>query len=91
MSTAWKGGSTRRWRKLRARVLADNVATNGGACTAKVSKLCTGTADSVHHIYGRARTGDDPRFLQAVCAKCNGAIGEPVDPQSPRSRPVSRW
>lgn len=32
MSRSWSGGSTRAWRALRAAVLEENVARNGGAC-----------------------------------------------------------
>lgn len=77
MSKAWNKGSTTAWRRLRAQVLADNTATNGGRCTAGVSPECTGIADQVHHTQGRSVTGDDPRYLAPVCGPCNRHIGQP--------------
>lgn len=90
MSRAWRGGSTTAWRRTRAAVLADNRARNGGACTARVSPDCTGVADQVHHTKGRAVTGDDPRYLVAVCRACNLHIGEPGR-DHPAPSPKSKW
>ena len=84
---AWDKGSTRRWRTIRARVLADN---RGGMCTLGVEGVCTGRATHVHHVLGRAVTGDDPKYLVAACAACNLHVGEPgkrrIEP-----RRVSSW
>jgi hypothetical protein len=90
MSRSWRSGSSRRWRRLRALVLADNLARNAGRCTLGIAGVCTGQADTVHHTLGRAVTGDDPKYLAAVCGACNLHVGEPAR-SSPRPRPVSKW
>jgi hypothetical protein len=90
VSKAWASGSTAAWRRLRAAVLAENERVNRGACQAGVPGVCTGGADQVHHTLGRGVTGDDPRYLQAVCGACNRAIGEP-GASSPAPRPVTKW
>ncbi|MGH2671104.1 MAG: HNH endonuclease, partial [bacterium] len=77
MSTSWAKGSTRAWRKLRARILDQNQRDNQGKCTLQLEDVCTGQADTVHHTLGRAITGDDPRYLVAACMACNRNIGEP--------------
>lgn len=90
MSKAWAAGSTYKWRTLRARVLAANRVENQGRCVVQLPEVCTGQADQVHHTVGRAVSGDDPRFLVAVCGACNRAIGEPKN-NSPQHRRVSEW
>lgn len=65
---------------------------HGRACAAP----CTRYAAVVHHVRGRARTGDDPRHLAAVCAACNGHVGDPSATTStvagdPAGRSVTRW
>jgi 5-methylcytosine-specific restriction endonuclease McrA len=90
VSTAWKGGSTRRWRKIRAAVLAANEIENGGRCTLTIPGVCTGRADTVHHTHGKAVTGDDPQYLQATCRACNLHVGEPGK-NDPQPRPMTRW
>lgn len=90
MSNAWKGGSTRAYRKLRAAILEANQLSNGGRCTIKIPNVCTGTANVVHHTQGRAVTGDDPRYMVPACAECNLKIGEPGK-HDPRPRPMTRW
>jgi hypothetical protein len=90
MSKAWQGGSTARWRKIRAAVLAENLATDGGRCQAVVPGVCTGLAEQVHHTLGRGVTGDDPRYLLPVCRACNLHIGEPGK-VSPPHRTASKW
>lgn len=77
MSNAWKGGSTRRWRAIRDGVLEENRVRNGGQCQAQCIGLCARDATHVHHTMGRQVTGDDPRFLVAVCGPCNVHIGDP--------------
>jgi 5-methylcytosine-specific restriction endonuclease McrA len=89
MSKAWAAGSSTRWRKLRARILADNTRTNQGLCQLRL-RGCTGQANVVHHIYGRAITGDDPAHLQAVCRHCNLKAGDPTT-NHPMPRRVTRW
>lgn len=90
MSRAWSKGSTSRWRKIRAAVLADNLTANGGRCAVALAGTCTGLATEVHHVLGRNVSGDDPRYLQATCKACNLAIGEPGR-VSPAPRPVTKW
>lgn len=90
MSKAWQGGSTYAWRRLRARVLQQNLLENQGMCVVALPEVCTGQADTVHHTQGRAVSGDDPRYLVATCRACNAAIGEPKR-SSPQHRTVSEW
>jgi hypothetical protein len=89
MSRSWSTGSTTQWRRVRARVLSLNQERNGGRCTLGL-RGCTGQADTVHHIYGKAITGDDPRFLAAVCQACNLRVGDPQQ-SNPQPKRVSRW
>lgn len=90
MSRSWAGGSTRGWRRLRAAILAANAMETGGRCQLAVPRVCTGQADQVHHVRGKAETGDDPRWLVACCAACNLHVGRPGR-TSPTPRPTSRW
>jgi hypothetical protein len=95
MSRAWASGSTRRWRRIRAHVLAHNLLPpskggNNGQCTQQIEGVCTGRATQVHHTQGRAITGDDPAYLTATCAPCNLAIGNPVT-HDPAPRQVTQW
>jgi hypothetical protein len=95
VSKAWSGGSTRAWRRLRAQVLEHNrlpvrLGGNDGRCRRALPGVCTGQADQVHHILGRAVTGDDARYLEAVCGPCNRFIGEPRK-YEPAPKIVSRW
>lgn len=87
---AWDAGSTRRWRRTRGAVLAENRRTRGGRCGVQVEGVCTGDATVVHHTLGRAVTGDDPRYLVASCKACNLHIGEPSR-SNPKPRPISSW
>jgi hypothetical protein len=100
MSNGWTGGSTRRWRKVRAAVLLANAQQHRGRCRLQVGTMCqrhgrpcpgvcTGLADSVHHARGKA-AGDDPRYLVACCAACNLHIGQP-GAASPEPTPRSNW
>lgn len=59
----------------------------------EVSEDCTGgTAEllQVHHVLGRAATGDDPRYLVTSCRACNLATGDPVAADPPH-RPMTNW
>ena len=101
--TKARGGSTRRWReRVRAPVLLRDV---GKGCRAHREGWCDlagkttthecqeGRPDVVwhaHHTLGYAVTGDDPRYLVAACAACNGYIGEPAK-GNPQPKRVSRW
>lgn len=91
LSRSWKNGSTRRWRDLRAAILAANRIETGGQCHLAIKGVCTGTADQVHHTKGRARTGDNPKHLVPACKACNLKVGDPGRTATPRPRPVSRW
>lgn len=90
MSKAWASGSTSRWRRVRAAVLLANQMAAGGQCQAGVAGVCTGLADTVHHTLGRAVTGDDMRYLIAVCRSCNLHIGEPGR-HSPTPKIITKW
>lgn len=90
MSRSWSGGSTRRWRDLRAAILAANRTETGGACQLAIPGVCTGQADQVHHVKGKAH-GDNPRDLIPACAACNGHVGNPAKHHRPKPRPTSRW
>lgn len=81
MSTAWKGGSTREWRRIRARILA----RDGERCQLQ-TEVCTHVATEVHHTLGRKITGDDPGHLIAACKPCNQYVGEPKGDPSPAPR-----
>jgi 5-methylcytosine-specific restriction endonuclease McrA len=89
MSNNWSKGSTRQWRKTRAAVLLANQQENRGQCTLQIKGVCTGTADQVHHIQGKA-FGDRISNLAAVCRACNLKIGDPTR-ISPAPRPRSNW
>lgn len=86
MSKSWRGGSTRRWRKVRAGVLM----RDGYQCRVQLPGVCTTRATHVHHTLGRAVTGDDPRYLVASCRECNLAIGDPQR-SSPQPKKMTNW
>ena len=74
MSTGWRGGSTRRYRRIRAYVLE----RDGWRCQLQIPGICTGRAEHAHHTRGRTMTGDDPAHMVAACAACNLHIGDPL-------------
>jgi 5-methylcytosine-specific restriction endonuclease McrA len=84
VSTGWKGGSTRAWRRTRALVLK----RDGHRCQLKLEG-CETVATHAHHTKGKAH-GDDPRFLVAACAPCNLKIGDPTK-ADPDPIPWSGW
>lgn len=97
MSRSWEGGSTRAWRKTRARVLAANP---GGRCRVDVGQgctrhgrrcpnVCTGTATCVHHVNGK-RAGDRAENLLPSCRACNLHVGDPLHAR-PAAQPRTRW
>ena len=90
MSKAWAKGSTPAWRKTRAGVLLRNQQEHGGRCQLRIRRVCTGQADTVHHIVGRAVSGDDPKYLVACCRACNLSVGEPGRDRAKPKR-VSSW
>lgn len=81
MSEAWRGGSTRQWRKVRAFVLS----RDRYSCQARLAG-CTGRATEAHHLDGKA-AGDDPARIIATCRHCNLKIGDPTRPRG-RAGPV---
>jgi len=99
MSKSWSGGSTRAWRRLRARVLLrDRLLCRAHAdgwcarerpgahdCSVRVA-LAGPDAGHVHHTLGKARTGDDEQHLVAACGPCNRWIGEPGTSAHARAR-----
>lgn len=95
MSRAWRGGSTSAWRKVRALVLTHNLRPksqggNDGLCNLAIAGVCTGKATQVHHVLGKAVSGDDPDYLMAVCAECNRALGDP-NKRDPPPQPRTKW
>lgn len=88
MSRAWSGGSTRRWRRIRAQILQ----RDHNLCQMRLTGVCTTEADTAHHVLGRAVTGDDPAYLVAACAACNLHIGEPgTRTPDPEPRRMTQW
>lgn len=85
MSKAWGKGSTRAWRRIRAAVLQ----RDGYRCQVKL-RGCTTRATTAHHTLGRAVTGDNPVYIVAACAWCNGSTGDPSK-NDPQPRPRTRW
>lgn len=88
VSGAWSRGSSRRWRGIRARVLA----RDGWVC-----QLCRRPIDpalktphpmsaEVHHTLGKDATGDSMRYLVAAHRDCNLKARTP-----PQPRPHSKW
>lgn len=84
MSKNWQGGSTRRWRRIRAAVLL----RDGNLCQLKLEG-CTTVAEHVHHVIGKA-AGDDPAHLTSACAHCNLKLGSPTR-HDPPPQPRTRW
>ena len=89
MSRNWSKGSTRQWRTRRAAVLLANQEQNRGRCRLQIKGVCTGTANQVHHLKGKAY-GDDMRYLVAACKECNLHVGDPTR-ISPQPTPRSNW
>lgn len=84
MSGAWKGGSTREWRRIRRHVLE----RDGYRCKLKLDG-CTTVATHAHHTKGKAM-GDDPRHLVAACSNCNLKLGDPTR-HDPEPNPWGGW
>lgn len=82
--TGWQGGSTRAWRKTRARVLD----RDGHACQLRLPG-CTGQATHVHHVIGKS-AGDNEAQLVAACAHCNLQVGDPTH-HDPLPQPRTQW
>lgn len=62
-----------------------HLATPSPSCTGGAAELL-----QVHHVLGRAATGDDPRFLVAACRACNLATGDPAATDPPH-RAMTDW
>lgn len=95
MSRSWAGGSTRRWRRVRAAVLARDGyrcrAHTDGWCDGAPPHQCIRIASHAHHTAGRSVTGDDPRYIVASCPACNLAIGDPAKRNDPPPRMRRQW
>lgn len=91
MSKGWSGGSTTRWRTLRAYVLErDGYLCRVGlpGCT-EVAPLRGGHVD---HIVPKDMGGtDEESNLRASCATCNLSRKKARPEPEPDPRPVSRW
>lgn len=92
MSLSWSGGSDRRWRAMRIRILNRDH---------WICQLCDEPIDPAirppdprcaapHHTLGRKISGDDPRFIVAAHLGCNLKAGDPTK-TDPQPRPVNRW
>ena len=83
MSTGWRGGSTRAWRRTRALVLQRDkqlALREGGVwCRVRVPGVCVGDGVPmhVHHLDG-VGAGHRIDRLVAACAPCNLHIGDPT-------------
>lgn len=88
MSKGWSGGSTTRWRTLRAYVLERDHHT----CRIGGPK-CIGNATTVDHIIPLAEGGQkyDESNCRAACVPCNMGRRNAVAAYEPQARPVSRW
>jgi 5-methylcytosine-specific restriction endonuclease McrA len=87
----WQGGSTRTWRKIRARILTRDQ----HRCQLRYPGICRTIADSVHHVHGKD-AGDNPANLIAACTPCNQHAGDPTrirgsrTQTAPDPQPISR-
>jgi 5-methylcytosine-specific restriction endonuclease McrA len=50
---------------------------DGYRCTLQLPGVCSTRATCVHHVLGRAVTGDNPTHLTSACQPCNAATGDP--------------
>ena len=87
-----RGGSTTRWRKIRALVLD----RDGHRCQLQLQpwgpspeQRCQVTATVAHHVRGW-QYGDDPDHVIAACAPCNTRVGDPQR-SDPRPVPRTQW
>ena len=100
MSKGWAGGSTRRYRKLRAYVLRRDGHTCQMPTNAEVqalarkrginlAKVCTIAAKHMHHLDGvAAGKVCPPGRAIASCPECNYAIGEVTAERMSKGRPT---
>lgn len=94
MSAGWSGGSTRAWRRVRVRVLE----RDRNLCQLNLPGTCVRTSVPmhVHHVHGKDSgclgcRADQPDHLQAACAPCNLALGDPSKAGDPPVVPVTPW
>lgn len=85
MSRNWKGGSTRRWREQRRRILL----RDRGLCQIQLPGVCRIQADCVDHIKGKGVSEAD-EDLQAACTPCNLRKGQPGRGRVEHKR-ISKW
>jgi 5-methylcytosine-specific restriction endonuclease McrA len=83
-SRDWSSGSSKAWRKLRARILERDQ----HRCQLKLPG-CTTIATDAHHILGKIH-GDNPDQIVAACGHCNKTVGEPTR-HDPQPTPRTRW
>lgn len=89
MSAGWSGGSTTRWRTLRAYVME----RDHHLCRIGTRGVCTEVATCVDHIIPKEMDGPDHESnLRASCEPCNlhRRTSKRRVPE-PAPRPVSRW
>lgn len=88
MSRGWSGGSTTRWRRIRAYVLQ----RDRHQCQIRGPK-CTGTATTVDHIVPKSAGGEDTTTnLRGACPPCNYGRRHVVEVQpQPQPKRVSKW
>lgn len=82
MAWSTNNGSTRRWRRLRARVLD----RDHHQCQLRYDGYCTGRATTAHHtIPWTGDPADTPiQHLIAACFKCNHHAGQPTTDPEPK-------
>jgi hypothetical protein len=85
MSKAWEKGSTRAWRRVRARVLS----RDGYRCQLRLPG-CTDVATCVHHKLGK-NVSDRDEDCCAACVSCNNTIGDPRTAGDLAPRPSTKW
>jgi 5-methylcytosine-specific restriction endonuclease McrA len=87
MSRSWQGGSTTRWRTLRAAILQ----RDHHRCTINAPG-CTIVATCVDHIVQREHGGgDEPSNLRAACMPCNLGRKRTPPTEEPPPKKVSSW
>jgi 5-methylcytosine-specific restriction endonuclease McrA len=85
-SRGWPGGSSWKWRKIRLIVLERDQ----WRCQLKLDG-CSWRATEVHHLDGRAVSGDDPDRCVASCRHCNASLGDPSRHSDPDPLPGTPW
>lgn len=81
----WAGqGSTRAWRRKRARILERDA----HKCQLQYAGYCTGRATTAHHTIPWTGNPADlaDQYLLAACQPCNHHAGQPTN-QDPEPKP----